>query len=153
MSLPPERIQVGRCYLTADGEVRMVVQCEFGRVTYRKMRWSNFSMRWPRHTLTQGKFAADAVDEVACPPPPDLIIRDKGTIPPESIQAGRYYLTHSGSIRKVTSTGSDGLVRYRERVGAGPWQGVGTKKRNRHAFAAEVLREVPCDDTPEPDES
>jgi hypothetical protein len=70
-------------------------------------------------------------------------------IPPENIQVDRCYLTESGSIRKVTSTGSDGLVRYRERVGAGPWQGSGTKKRKRPVFAAEALREVRCDCMPE----
>lgn len=77
MSIPSESIQVGRCYLTADGEVRMVVQCELGRVTYRKMGQSKLGLRWPRHTLTQGKFAADAVRELSCPPPPDLIIQDR----------------------------------------------------------------------------
>ena len=72
-------------------------------------------------------------------------------IPPESIEIGKCCLTESGSIRRVTSTSSDGLVRYRERSGAGPWQGTGTKKRKRDIFAAQALREVPCDWTPEVD--
>jgi hypothetical protein len=72
-------------------------------------------------------------------------------IPPESIQVDRCYLTSSGSIRKVTSTDSEGLVRYRQRVGAGPWSNGGLKRR-RHVFAAQALREVPCDWTPETDE-
>ena len=72
-------------------------------------------------------------------------------ISPESIQVDRCYLTESGSIWKVTSTGSDGTVRYTERVGAGPWLYGGTKQRRKHAFAATVLREVPCDWTPERD--
>jgi hypothetical protein len=73
------------------------------------------------------------------------------SVPPESIVVGRCYLTESGSVRKVTSTGSDALVRYRERVGAGPWLYSGTKGRKRHVFAAAVVREVSCDRTPEKD--
>jgi hypothetical protein len=72
-------------------------------------------------------------------------------IPPESLKPDRCYLTESGSIWKVTSTGSDGTVRYTERVGAGPWVYGGTKQRRKHVFAASVLREVPCDWTPEMD--
>jgi hypothetical protein len=70
------------------------------------------------------------------------------SIPPENIQVDRCYLTDNGSLRRVTSTGSDGLVRFRQRVGAGPWS-TGTKKRKRHIFAAQALRQVPCDWTPE----
>ena len=73
-------------------------------------------------------------------------------IPPESIQVDRCYLTEGGSVRRVTSTGSDGLVRYKERIGAGSWLYSGTKPRRRHDFAAAVLREVPCEWTPKMDE-
>ena len=73
------------------------------------------------------------------------------SIPPESLKPDRCYLTESGSIRKVTSTGSDGTVRYTERVGAGPWVYGGTKQRRKRVFAAAVLREVPCDWMPEMD--
>ena len=73
-------------------------------------------------------------------------------IPPESIQVDRCYLTEGGSVRRVTSTGSDGLVRYTERIGAGPWLYNGTKQRRRQVFAAAVEREVPCDWHPEADE-
>jgi hypothetical protein len=73
-------------------------------------------------------------------------------IPPESLKPDRCYLTESGSIRKVTSTGSDGTVRYTERVGAGPWLYGGTKQRRKHVFAATVLREVPCNWTPDGEE-
>ncbi len=71
-------------------------------------------------------------------------------IPPESIQVDHCYLTESGSVRKVTSIGSDGVVRYRQRVGAGPWSS-GSRRRRRHEFAAQALREVSCDWTPETD--
>jgi hypothetical protein len=71
-------------------------------------------------------------------------------IPPESIQVDRCYLTESGSVRRVTSIGSDGLVRYRERVGAGPWS-AGTKQRRKHVFANSAVRQVPCDWTVETD--
>ena len=66
-------------------------------------------------------------------------------VPPESIQVDRCYLTEGGSIRRATSTGSDRLVRYKERVGSGPWLCGGTKQRRRHVFAATVVREVPYD--------
>jgi hypothetical protein len=72
-------------------------------------------------------------------------------VPAESIQVDRCYLTESGSVRRVTSTGSHGLVRYTERVGTGPWLYGGTKQRRKHVFAAAVLREVPCDWTPASD--
>lgn len=72
-------------------------------------------------------------------------------IPPESIQVDRCYLTESGFFRRVTSTGSDGWVHYKERIGAGPWLHGGTRKLRRHDFAAAVERDVPCDWTPEGD--
>jgi hypothetical protein len=72
------------------------------------------------------------------------------SIPPESIQVDRCYLTESGSVRRVTSIGSDGLVRYRERVCAGPWS-AGTKQRRKHVFANSTVRQVPCDWTAETD--
>ena len=66
-------------------------------------------------------------------------------IPPESIQVDRCYLTESDSVRRVTSTGSDGLVRYKERIGAGSWLYSGTKKRRSQVFAVADLREVISD--------
>ena len=70
------------------------------------------------------------------------------SIPPESIQVDRCYLTESGSLRQVTLTGSDGWVRYKERVGTGPWHSW-TRKLRKQDFAAAIERQVPCDWTPE----
>ncbi len=70
------------------------------------------------------------------------------SIPPESVAVGRCYLAKGGSIRRVTSTGSDGTIRFRQRVGAGPWSS-GSKNRKRKNFALQVEREVPCDWMPE----
>lgn len=74
------------------------------------------------------------------------------TISPKDIEVGRCYLMEDGSIRRVTSTGSDGLVRYWERVGPELRLGTGTKKRRRHDFADQALREVPCDWAPDGEE-
>ena len=41
-------------------------------------------------------------------------------IPPESLKPDRCYLTESGSIWKVTSTGSDGTVRYTDQPALEP---------------------------------
>ena len=71
------------------------------------------------------------------------------SIPPESIQVGRCYLTADGTIRRVISTDSNGRVRYAERAGAGPWRPGRLRSLKRQDFAAAVVREVPCAGEPE----
>ncbi len=74
------------------------------------------------------------------------------SIPPESIQVDRCYLTEGGFIRKVTSTGSDGWVHYGERDSTGDWPDKRwTRRLRRQAFASSAEREVPCDWTLEGD--
>ena len=53
----------------------------------------------------------------------------------------------------VTSTGSDGWVRYKERAGTGPWLHRWTRRLRKHAFAAVIKRPVSCDWTPDTDET
>jgi hypothetical protein len=72
------------------------------------------------------------------------------TIPPESIQVDRCYLTESNSIRKVTSIGSDGWLHYRERDSTGDWPDKRwTRRLRKQSFASEALHEVHCDWSPE----
>jgi hypothetical protein len=74
------------------------------------------------------------------------------SVPPESIQVDRCYLTEGGSVRRVTSTGSDGWLQYRERDSTGHWLDKRwTRRLRRQVFAGAALRQVPCDWTPETD--
>jgi hypothetical protein len=68
MSVPPESIQAGKCYLTRFGQVRRVVICEHGRVTFhtgnRRLYVPGGTPR--RRVMTLPKFALDAEREVPC---------------------------------------------------------------------------------------
>jgi hypothetical protein len=68
VSLPPESIEVGKCYLTSKGQVRRVVICEHGRVTFhtggRRLYVPGGAPR--RRVITLPKFALDAEREVPC---------------------------------------------------------------------------------------
>ena len=78
------------------------------------------------------------------------------SIPPESIRVGQCYLVegYQGQrIRRVLRILSDGQVQYESRV-ATPrrvtrWRLAAS---DRHTFAAEVTRLVPCNWTPETDD-
>ena len=72
------------------------------------------------------------------------------TIPPESIEVGKCYLSMEGRVRRVTKFLPGGRIRYAYRsVPANegkPWR---TGRLDVARFAATALREVPCDWTPE----
>jgi hypothetical protein len=75
------------------------------------------------------------------------------SVPPESIEVGRCYLSDDGRVRRVRKFLPDGRVRYTYRsflaAQASPWR---TGRLDVEGFAATALREVPCDWTPEMDE-
>jgi hypothetical protein len=67
MSIPPESIAVGKCYLTLSGEARRVVVCEHGKVTFhtgQRMRMPGLLPR--RQVMTLTTFAQQALREVPC---------------------------------------------------------------------------------------
>ena len=74
------------------------------------------------------------------------------TIPPERIQVGQCYLTHTGLVRRVIAF-HQGQVRYETRsnksTGGWAWRpGIVEPK----VFAALLERSVPCDWKPETDQ-
>ena len=73
------------------------------------------------------------------------------SVPPESIEAGKWYLAKGGRsqrIRRVVQILPDGRVLYEQRSPLTTWQ---TDIQYKTAFASMLLREVPCDWTPETD--
>ncbi len=68
MNVSPESIEAGKCYLTRSGQVRRVVTCEHGRVTFhtggRRLYVPGGGPR--RRVMTLPKFALDAEREVSC---------------------------------------------------------------------------------------
>jgi hypothetical protein len=68
------------------------------------------------------------------------------SIPPESIQVGRCYLSEEGRVRRVTKFLASGQVRYKYRSfpddERSPWR---TGNLDVGRFAATTLREVSCD--------
>ena len=74
-------------------------------------------------------------------------------VPPESIEVGKCYLTRETRVRRVTEIRPNGEVRYKYRSfpahRRGTWQSGALPP---DIFAEFVLREVPCDWTPEADE-
>ncbi len=74
------------------------------------------------------------------------------SVPAESVEVGRCYLTETGQVRRVLHMISRGRVQYERRVGTagGTWawaRGMSDLK----AFASLIEREVRCDWTPEAD--
>ncbi len=73
------------------------------------------------------------------------------TIPPESIQVGRWYLAKGEKairIRRVVRLMPDGRVQYEQRTPKTVWQsGI----QDLRSFAAMLEREVPCGWSPEQD--
>ena len=68
MGVPPESLEVGKCYLTKQGRVRRVIAIESGKVTYHFGQQKALKFRWPRRMVaTQATFAASVVSEVTCP--------------------------------------------------------------------------------------
>jgi hypothetical protein len=74
------------------------------------------------------------------------------SIPPESIQVGKCYLTTTGQVRRVIRIMPNGRVQYEHRLGHAvlkrQWPSNIAEART---FAFAVEREVPCDWTPERD--
>ncbi len=75
------------------------------------------------------------------------------SIPPESIEVGKCYLTNTGHIRRVTRIFPDGRVQFEQRLGhtllKRRWPSNIAEGRS---FAFAIEREVPCDWTHETDE-
>lgn len=74
------------------------------------------------------------------------------SVPPESIQVGECYLTHMGTVRRVTGL-LPGRVQFQQRPGhRTAWVGYRNHILDLRSFAFAVERPVPCDWTPETDE-
>jgi hypothetical protein len=72
------------------------------------------------------------------------------SVPPESIEAGKCYLTFSRQVRRVVRLMPDRRVQFEQRparhLNANAWQ---PGMQDRRSFAAVAEREVPCGWTPE----
>lgn len=69
MPVPPESVQVGKCYMTAKGRARRIVAIEADKVTFYEGQQVALGSEWPRRMVaTCATFAANAVSEVPCPP-------------------------------------------------------------------------------------
>jgi hypothetical protein len=74
------------------------------------------------------------------------------TVPPESIQVGKCYLSNNGMVRRVVRLMPDGRVQYETR--SGPLRNAKTWKPGMlqiRDFASSAQREVPCNWAPEGD--
>lgn len=66
MGIQEDAIAVGKCYVTAEGQVRKVLKMDGGDVLYAHHRdpakkdWGHW--KW----LSEPRFAADAAREIAC---------------------------------------------------------------------------------------
>ena len=68
MPIPIEKLFVGRCYRTADAEVRKIVAFDGGKVIY-VIELKGLAPVWDRNkwrTKLRGEFAQEAVREVMC---------------------------------------------------------------------------------------
>ncbi len=69
MTVPPESIEVGKCYLAAKGQVRRVIACAYDKVVFHTGRQQALRRGWPRREIMNREtFAAHAIREVPCPP-------------------------------------------------------------------------------------
>ncbi len=75
-------------------------------------------------------------------------------VPPESIEAGKCYLTTSGHVRRVVRIMPDGRIQFEHRSGS-TGRGFGWKVgiQDGRSFTSMIEREVPCDWTSETDEA
>jgi hypothetical protein len=68
MSFPAEKIEIGKCYLTLQGQIRRVIAAECGKVTYHAGQQQALSGQWPRRMVAvRSTFAATIAREVVCP--------------------------------------------------------------------------------------
>ncbi len=73
MTVPPESLAVGKCYVTPGNQVRRVLSVEAGKVTYEARGSKMIKGKWPRRsTVELGRFAADVAREVPCHYDPDF---------------------------------------------------------------------------------
>ncbi len=73
MSVPPESITVGKCFVTSGNQVRRVLGIEASKVTYEARGSKMIKGKWPRRsTVELGRFAADVAREVPCHYDPDF---------------------------------------------------------------------------------
>lgn len=67
MSVPPESIEAGKCYVTEDGQVRRILSIKAAMVTYEVRGPQMVEGKWPRRSMaTLGRFAADVERLVLC---------------------------------------------------------------------------------------
>ncbi len=73
MSIPPESIIPGKCFVTAGNQVRRVLSVGEGKVTYEARGAKMIKGKWPRRsTVELGRFASDVAKEVPCHYDPDF---------------------------------------------------------------------------------
>jgi hypothetical protein len=71
--VPPESVEVGKCYVTEGSEERHVIEAAHGKVTYLVGRQRALWDLLPRRrVMTRKTFAAQAVREVPCSHPIDF---------------------------------------------------------------------------------
>ncbi len=67
MSLPPESIEVGKCYLTNTGQVRRVLVMLPGRVQFeQRVKMTSLKLGWIRDIADTRAFASSVEREVPC---------------------------------------------------------------------------------------
>ena len=65
--MPVAIIEVGRCYITALGEIRRVLEISGGKVTYDARGKTVEGGSWAsRTTVGDGRFASDVEREIPC---------------------------------------------------------------------------------------
>jgi hypothetical protein len=73
VSVPPESITPGKCFVTSGNQVRRVLGIEDGKVTYEARGSKMIKGKWPRRSMVElTRFAADVVKEVPCHYDPDF---------------------------------------------------------------------------------
>jgi hypothetical protein len=67
VGIPVSEITIGKCYLTALGQVRRVQRLGNGNVTYESRGKSMTKDSWgEQNTVSDGRFARDVEREVPC---------------------------------------------------------------------------------------
>jgi hypothetical protein len=67
LGIPVNEIALGKCYLTALGQVRRVLKFGNGKVTYESRRQTATGGSWgEKNTVLDGRFARDVEREVPC---------------------------------------------------------------------------------------
>jgi hypothetical protein len=67
VSLPPESLEVGKCYLTNTGQVRRVLVMLPGRVQFeRRVKTRGLKLGWIRDIAETRAFASSVEREVPC---------------------------------------------------------------------------------------